>query len=196
MGVRSVTVRCMRVNVRPYGWDSLLLEVDDPAAWFRALRGSDELVCEEIVPGARTVLLRGVRRAPDFASLSVDSVAEAGREIVVPVQWDGPDLDDVAGRWDADPVSVMRGTDFTVAFCGFAPGFAYLSGLATPVPRLDSPRTSVPKGSVAVAGAYAGIYPRSSPGGWRLLGRTEIELFDLSRDPPALLEPGTRVRFS
>ncbi|WP_117211951.1 5-oxoprolinase subunit B family protein [Allorhizocola rhizosphaerae] len=185
------------MQVRRYGWDSLLLEVDDPAAWFRALQASDELECEEIVPGARTVLLRGVARAPDFSNLTVVSAVGEGPEIVVPVSWDGADLEDVARAWGVDdPVEVMRGTVFTVAFCGFAPGFAYLSGLSGSVPRLDSPRTSVPKGSVAVAGTYAGIYPRSSPGGWRLLGRTDVELFDLEREPPALLEPGMRVRFT
>lgn len=187
----------MRVRVRRYGWDSLLLEVDEPAAWFRALQACDELECEEIVPGARTVLLRGVVRTPDFASMTVAAAVGGSAEIVVPVRWDGADLDDVGRLWGGrDPVEVMRQTVFTVAFCGFAPGFAYLSGLTASVPRLDSPRTSVPKGSVAVAGTYAGIYPRSSPGGWRLLGRTDIELFDLGRDPPALLGPGMRVRFT
>src|SRR5688500_4450353 len=142
------------MRVLRYGWDSLLLEVDEPAAWFRALRESDELVCEEIVPGARTVLLRGVVRAPDFSALSVERTAREGAEVVVPVHWDGADLDDVARMWGgADPVKVMRETVFTVAFCGFAPGFAYLSGLSAAVPRLDSPRKRVPKGSVAVAGA-------------------------------------------
>jgi KipI family sensor histidine kinase inhibitor len=88
--------------------------------------------------------------------------------------------------------------EFTVAFCGFAPGFAYMSGLADEwsVPRLDAPRPRVPAGAVALAGAYAGIYPTASPGGWRLVGRTDQNLFDVRREPPALLTPGTRVRLT
>jgi KipI family sensor histidine kinase inhibitor len=83
-----------------------------------------------------------------------------------------------------------------VAFSGFAPGFAYLAGLPDDwaVPRLATPRPKVPAGSVGLAGAYAGIYPTASPGGWRLVGRTETVLFDVRRDPPALLTPGTGVR--
>jgi KipI family sensor histidine kinase inhibitor len=86
---------------------------------------------------------------------------------------------------------------YTVQFCGFSPGFGYLSGLdpALRLPRLASPRPAVPAGSVAIAGEFTGIYPRSSPGGWLLLGRTETVLFDLHCSPPALLRPGTAVRF-
>lgn len=188
----------MGMSVRRYGWDSWLLEVDDPAGWFRelmALRSAGDLVCAEIVPAARTVLLRGVSLLPDVQSIVSEGGSAAGTEIVIPVWWDGADLEDVARRWGDDPADVMRQTEFTVAFCGFAPGFAYLSGLTRAVPRLDTPRASVPKGSVAVAGAYAGVYPQVSPGGWRLLGRTDLELFDLEREKPALLEPGMRVRF-
>lgn len=194
--MKSITVPGM--DIRPYGWDSLLLEVDDPAGWFQALtrkRAGGELVCEEIVPAAETVMLRGVSRTPDFGSVEIGPTPEGAVEVVIPVRWDGVDLEDVGRMWDKDPPTVMRETRFTVAFCGFAPGFAYLTGLPFPVPRLDSPRTKVPKGSVAVAGLYAGIYPRSSPGGWRLLGTSDIDLFNLERDRPALLEPGTSVRF-
>jgi KipI family sensor histidine kinase inhibitor len=92
----------------------------------------------------------------------------------------------------------MARTEFTVAFCGFSPGFGYLTGLPERfhVPRLSTPRMKVPAGAVAVAGPYAGVYPRSSPGGWRLLGHTALSLFDPQRDEPALLTPGTRVRFT
>ena len=88
--------------------------------------------------------------------------------------------------------------EFVSAFCGFAPGFAYLSGLPEElyVPRLDEPRSKVPPGSVGLAGQFTGVYPRSSPGGWQLIARTEETLWDLERDPPALLSPGTRVRFT
>ncbi len=86
--------------------------------------------------------------------------------------------------------------EYTVQFCGFAPGFGYLSGLdpALRLPRLASPRPAVPAGSVAIAGEFTGVYPRSSPGGWLLLGHTDAVLFDLDRRPPALLRPGTAVR--
>lgn len=186
--------------VRRYGWDSLLLEVDDPLGWFRALqaaRDAGELECEEIVPAARTVLLRGVSTPPDLQRVRPLPPAPESDTVTVPVTWDGSDLDAVAVLWGEDPVRRMRSTAFTVAFCGFAPGFGYLSGLPPHcrVSRLDTPRLSVPAGSVAVAGEYAGIYPRSSPGGWRLLGRTDLTLFDLDRDPPALLAPGITVRF-
>lgn len=187
-------------NIRAYGWDSLLLEVDDPAGWFRALqqaRASGDLVCEEIVPAARTVLLRGVTVRPDFETLHPLTPPPTATTVAIPVAWDGEDFEAVAALWGENPARRMTSTSFTVAFCGFAPGFAYLSGLPThcQVSRLDTPRTSVPAGSVAVAGPYAGVYPRSSPGGWRLLGRTAVTLFDLDREPPALLTPGTMVRF-
>ncbi len=86
---------------------------------------------------------------------------------------------------------------YVVAFCGFAPGFAYLSGLdeRLHVARRAEPRTRVPAGSVGIAGEFTGVYPRASPGGWRLLGRTDADLWNLARTPPALLVPGTRVRF-
>ncbi|GAA1366244.1 5-oxoprolinase subunit B family protein [Catellatospora chokoriensis] len=188
--------------VRRYGWDGLLLEVDDPAAWFRTLRAARErgtLSCEEIVPAARTVLLRGVRGEPRWADLAPAAAPPAPPQRVdVPVHWDGPDHDAVAAAWQTDPARVLRETVFTVAFCGFAPGFGYLTGLPERrwLPRLASPRTRVPAGSVALAGPYAGIYPRSSPGGWQLVGRTDAVLFDLDREPPALLAPGTLVRFT
>jgi KipI family sensor histidine kinase inhibitor len=86
-------------------------------------------------------------------------------------------------------------TTFTVAFCGFSPGFAYCTGLGISVPRLDSPRARVEPGSVGLAGEFTGIYPSASPGGWRLIGRTDIDLWDTTRQEPALLAPGTTVRF-
>ena len=105
----------------------------------------------------------------------------------------------MAGRWGTDEAGVVRRlveTPLHVAFCGFSPGFAYLAGLPPElaVPRLETPRHRVPAGSVALADTYAGIYPTASPGGWRLVGRTDAVLFDPDRDPPALLTPSTRVR--
>ena len=94
-------------------------------------------------------------------------------------------------------METLTSTEFTVAFAGFAPGFAYLTGLPPElhVPRRATPRTRVPAGSVGLAGPFAGAYPRASPGGWQLVGRTDAVLFDVARNPPALLAPGARVRF-
>ncbi|MFY1618616.1 5-oxoprolinase subunit B family protein [Micromonospora sp. WMMD736] len=127
------------------------------------------------------------------------STQGAGAEVVVEVLFDGPDLSVVAERWGVDVAGVrhrLTGTSFRVAFCGFAPGFPYLTGLPAELalPRLPTPRPRVPAGSVALAGPYAGIYPSASPGGWLLVGRTDLPLFDVDSDPPARLGPGTRVR--
>lgn len=116
------------------------------------------------------------------------------------VVYDGADLAEVAaltGRTVDEVVALHAAPTYTVAFGGFMPGFAYLVGLdpALHVPRRDSPRERVPAGSVAVAGEYSAVYPAPTPGGWRLLGRCDAELFDVTRTPPALLPPGTRVRF-
>ncbi len=115
--------------------------------------------------------------------------------------YDGADLDDVAdlcGMSVEALVARHSASEFEVAFCGFAPGFAYLSGLdpALVVPRLATPRTSVPAGSVAIADRWSAVYPRESPGGWRLIGRTSATVWDLGRTPPALLSPGSHVRFA
>jgi KipI family sensor histidine kinase inhibitor len=196
------------VNVRFVGADAILVELDDgdPLALHADLcrrRDGGELDAVDIVPGARTVLVDGV---PDPAALAATlrdwrpgpAAALPDRLVEIAASFDGPDLDRVAERWGADVVAVMRDTEFRVAFCGFAPGFAYLSGLPPEraVPRLDSPRGKVPAGSLGLAGPYAGIYPTASPGGWLLIGHTEVELFDVDASPPALLTPGTRVRFT
>lgn len=170
------------------------------AAWARAAR----VEVAEIVPGATTVLLDGVS---DLAGLEAvlaewspaEAAGEAGPLVEVPVTYDGADLADVAARWGTAPAGVadrIAGTELVAAFCGFAPGFAYLSGLPADlaVPRLDTPRPEVPAGAVAVADRWCGIYPTASPGGWRLLGHTTATLWDASSDTPALLAPGTRVR--
>jgi KipI family sensor histidine kinase inhibitor len=126
-----------------------------------------------------------------------------GGTVELPVVYDGEDLELVArdAGWSAaDVVAAHTEAELTVAFGGFAPGFAYLAGLpeALQQPRLDTPRPRIPAGSVGVAGEFGGVYPRTSPGGWRLIGRLAPEaptLFDPDRDPPALLVPGTTVRF-
>ena len=197
------------MRVRPVGADGLLLEVDDPTAWFAELwrrRAKGEFAAVEIVPGATTVLLAGLDDATAAAELirswppppAADETT--GDLVEVPVTFDGQDLFAVAAFWgtsEPEVVQQLTAIEFRVAFCGFVPGFAYLTGLPSElaVPRLETPRPRVPAGSVALADAYAGIYPTASPGGWRLVGRTDVVLFDPPRDPPALLYPGTRVRF-
>jgi KipI family sensor histidine kinase inhibitor len=220
------------MRVRAVGADALLLEVDDPAAWFAELwrlRAVGELTAVEIVPGARTVLLDGLADQTVTAELvrtwtlpaeaARDASTTAGRpagagtaaagtagagavtggHVEVPVVYDGEDLGAVAALWGTDVRGVIEqlcGTEFRVAFCGFTPGWAYLAGLPEElaVPRLETPRPRVPAGSVALADGYAGIYPSASPGGWRLVGRTDVQLFDPDSDPAALLTPGKRVR--
>ncbi len=188
------------------GGRALRVEVADVAqalslaAFARAAR----IEADEVLPGARTVVLEGVADV-DAAIAALadwtpdDAVAGPGPSIEIAVTYDGQDLADVAARWGTDAAGVaerLAGTDLVSAFCGFAPGFAYLSGLPAElaVPRLGTPRPAVPAGSVAVADRWCGIYPSASPGGWRLVGRTTAELWDATSDTPALLAPGTRVR--
>lgn len=138
------------------------------------------------------------------AALDAGAVAATpARTVEIPVAYGGefgPDLEAAAQALGitADALAARHAAgDYTVAMIGFAPGFPYLAGLdpALALPRLATPRTRVPAGSVAIGGAQTGIYPRESPGGWRLLGRTPLRLFDPQRTPPALLAPGDRVRF-
>jgi KipI family sensor histidine kinase inhibitor len=199
--------------MQPVGATALLIECSDDAevaAWRAELtrrRDHGELDAVDIVPGARTVLLDGVadplRAARQLTAWGPPPAVGAveGPLVEIPTGFDGADLDDVAALWEltrAEAVSRLTTTELRVAFCGFAPGFAYLTGLParSAVPRLATPRPRVPAGSVGLAGPYAGIYPTASPGGWRLVGRTAVNLFDVRRDPPALLAPGTRVRLT
>jgi KipI family sensor histidine kinase inhibitor len=123
-----------------------------------------------------------------------------GAETRIEVVYDGPDLEEVAaltGLSRRQVVDAHTGTPWRIGFGGFAPGFAYLvdGDPRLSVPRRTESRTTVPAGSVGLAGAFSGIYPRASPGGWQLLGRTGAPLFDLDREPPALLRAGGWVRF-
>ena len=195
----------------PVGDSALLVEVssgDEAQALHAELlrrRAEGLLTVREIVPAARTVLLDGlddpVRLASELTASEVPAAPRREQAVVdIPVRYDGPDLADVAAHWGVDEREVARihaSTEFSVAFCGFAPGFGYLTGLPPlyDVPRRVTPRTAVPAGSVALAGPYTGVYPRSSPGGWQLIGRTDTVLWDHARVPAALLSPGTRVRF-
>jgi KipI family sensor histidine kinase inhibitor len=195
-----------QVQSRPVGHSALLVEVEDAgAALSLATWARDASVdAVEIVPAAATVLFDGVADLPALARALAGWSPEAGvpeGELVeLAVRYDGPDLASVAERWSVDvETAVERHTsiEYVAEFCGFAPGFSYLAGLPEElaVPRLDSPRSRVPAGSVGLAGTWCGVYPRPSPGGWLILGTTDTVLWDQDRDPPALLPPGTRVRF-
>lgn len=198
--------------MRRVGPRAVLLDVADALAAAATASRVRDLVTQglvpevSVVPGACTVLVEALDGplvgVELLAGIDVSAAGEDVPAVVVevPTTWDGADLDDVADRWGCsrtEAVARLEGRDFVSAFCGFAPGFAYLGGLPPEwaVPRLGSPRTRVPAGSVAIADTWMGVYPRASPGGWRLLGSTDLELFDVAADPPALLAPGTRVRF-
>lgn len=197
----------------PYGDRAMLIEVtssDGVLPLRDALLALRHPSISCAVPAARTVLVEydPAQISPsdlavlvqDLAGAAVGSHSSPASTVELPVHYDGVDLTTVADECGMSVDAVVdRHTQsvYRVQFCGFAPGFAYLAGLdpALHLPRLASPRASVPSGSVAIAGEYAGVYPRSSPGGWRLLGRTPSTLFDLSLAQPALLTPGTIVRF-
>ena len=199
------------MRLLPCGTTSVLVELDDrdevPALYAALVRDRPAGVVE-IVPAARTVLLVTDPGVTSLTAVS-DAVRQmtlrpelvgAGELVQIPVTYDGADLDEAAralGIATSDLVRRHTEQEWTVAFCGFAPGFGYLtsSGWVGEVPRRPSPRTRVPAGSVALAGEFTGVYPRDSPGGWQLIGRTEVSVFDPSRSPAALLRPGDRVRF-
>jgi KipI family sensor histidine kinase inhibitor len=197
------------VSVLPYGDRALLVEVGDLAA-VAAVRAALERAPlpgqRDLVPAAATVLVL-LDRPPaesDVARLhrlplAPPEDAEPVPLVRLPVVFDGPDLAEVAertGRPVPRLIEELTSAELVVAFGGFAPGFAYLSGLPEHlhVPRRATPRTRVAAGSVGLAGQFAGVYPTVSPGGWQLVGRTDAVLFDVRRDPPALLRPGVRVR--
>ncbi|AUG81367.1 allophanate hydrolase [Kitasatospora sp. MMS16-BH015] len=198
-------------ELRAVGEDALLLTADSPgrvAALYAELlaRRAELPAITEIVPAARTVLLDGLADRAGLARLLAgwrlpDRPPADGPLVELPTVYDGADLAEAAALWGVSPEAAVRihsAPEYRVAFCGFAPGFAYLTGLpeGRHLPRRATPRPAVPAGSVAVAGPYTGVYPRPSPGGWQLLGRTATPLWDETRQPPALLAPGTRVRFT
>lgn len=194
----------------PYGDRALLVQLDEPsevAALGLALERAPLAGQVDLVPAAGTVLVVLDRQPTELDVAALRRLSPAPRPpagaallVELPVVFDGPDLAEVAGltgRSVPDLVRALTGIELTVAFGGFAPGFGYLTGLPAElhVPRRGTPRTRVPAGAVGLAGPYAGAYPQESPGGWQLVGRTEAVLFDVDRDPPALLRPGVRVRF-
>jgi KipI family sensor histidine kinase inhibitor len=217
----TVTAESMDVislgTVHDYGDQGLLLEFDSTAevlAWNDALHEANLLGVLDIVPASRTVLLKlaGPRyREPTRQRLSKlrieqvavdDDTASIDRRVDVEIDviYDGADLEEVArlsGLTTDEVVAAHTAAPMRVGFGGFAPGFAYLVGgdERLNVPRRAEPRTRVPAGSVAIAGEFSSVYPRESPGGWQLIGHTDAVMWDIDRDPPALLTPGSWVRF-
>ncbi|ART63047.1 5-oxoprolinase/urea amidolyase family protein [Kushneria marisflavi] len=199
------------MNILPVNLSTLLLELEDLS---QTLGLYDQLQREPIhgvttiIPAARTLLVSFMPGRISAEALSRElrtrpvsgGSHQNGELIEIPVYYNGEDLDDVARHLSLSTDEVIRRHgehDYQVAFCGFAPGFAYLAGGAGfDVPRRDTPRTRIPAGSVALAGTFSGIYPTDSPGGWQLIGTTPLEMWDLHREPAALLQPGMRVRFS
>jgi KipI family sensor histidine kinase inhibitor len=200
------------VRFLPAGPGALLVEVDS-LGQVRALQaeigrrrdGGWAPSLQDVVPAACTILLDGI---DDQAAIAADIrcwaippvAADAGPVTEIRCRYDGPDLPAVAAQWNvsaAEAAAIHASLEHEVAFCGFAPGFPYIAGLGREreVARRDSPRPVVAAGSVAVGGRYTGIYPRDSPGGWQVIGHTDAVMWDLRRDPAALLLAGDRVRF-
>jgi KipI family sensor histidine kinase inhibitor len=210
-------------TIRPLAESGLLVELGDtiaPATTARvmALTGALDAAALpgvlDVVPSYTTVLIAFDPEVADWETLAAgvrrlwadlgEATAAPAREVEIPVAYGGelgPDLADVAAHAGLSPEEVVArhaAAEYVVACMGFAPGFAFLAGLppALATPRLVKPRTRVPAGSVGIGGAQTGVYPMATPGGWRLIGRTPLRLFDLSRAEPFLLRPGDRVRFA
>lgn len=199
------------MRVLPSGSTALLVELDDldaVMALHATLLDERPAGVVEMVPAARTLLLvlDPSTTSPAVVERAVREVRpRSGARVVGPlvevaVTYDGADLSTAAEALGCDTAELVRrhtAAEWTVAFCGFTAGFGYLTSPAWPydLPRRATPRTSVPAGSVALAGGFSGVYPSASPGGWQLVGRTPVAVFDPARDPAALLRPGSRVRF-
>jgi len=191
-----------------YGESAVLLEAEDLAdvVALRPVITEEFAQVVEVIPGARTLLLRLRKPLAETDRRRLLELRAAPPEldeqelIEIEVNYSGADLTEVAGLLDLSPdevVAAHTGQVWTVAFCGFAPGFGYLVGEndRLRVPRRSNPRTAVPAGAVGLADAFSGVYPRQAPGGWQLIGQTDRPLWNLDADPPALLQPGGRVRF-
>ncbi|HEX5532144.1 MAG TPA: allophanate hydrolase subunit 1 [Actinomycetales bacterium] len=203
----------MTVRVLPYGDAALLVELadlDEVLAFADAVRSATPPEVVDVVPAARTVLVVAEPGA-DLTSLerslldlrpstSKAGPANADDVLELPVHYDGPDLEEVAAVMELsveELISLHTGREWQVAFGGFAPGFGYLTrhDFTATIPRREQPRTRVPAGAVGLAGRFSGVYPSASPGGWQLIGRTDAVLWDVDRDPPSLIRPGSWVRF-
>ncbi len=203
--------------MRAFGESALLVELgegidDELVARCRALADRwDELGHGPAVPAYASVVLRfdpleisAVDAEKEVASLAAalgDTPVPLGQEIAIPTYYDGPDLAETAERSDMtvdELIGLHSGREYRAFFLGFLPGFAYCGTLDPRIvaPRLERPRERVPAGAVAIADGQTSVYPVVSPGGWRLIGRTELAVFDPKRQPAALIRPGDRVRFS
>lgn len=195
------------MRVLPYGPGALLAEYDTLAevmAVYESLRDAELDGIDDVVPAARTVLVRyhQIDRQALDALLVPGAVARRphGPIIEIPVVYDGIDLEAVASATAMSTQQVVEmhsSVVYSAAFLGFTPGWAYLVGLppSLHLPRRPTPRTSVPAGSVAIASEFTGVYPTASPGGWHLLGHTTATMFDVSRSKPSLVTAGDRVLF-
>ena len=199
--------RVSAMRCRPYGPTAWLVdEVAEPAAWAAGLRRLGHPGVHEVVPAEATVLVVCDRSQSATVGELLARVEPVGvtdpaePPLVIDVVYDGEDLAetaDLTGTTVDDVIARHTAGDYTVAFCGFSPGFAYLSGLDAllHLPRRDTPRTRVPAGAVAIAAGYSAVYPSPSPGGWHLLGTTAERLWDEGAADPAVLRPGRSVRF-
>jgi KipI family sensor histidine kinase inhibitor len=202
--------------IRPLGEAALCCTVDGPITlehqqrfWQLAAALGQADGVGDIVPGMNNLTLTFDPLRTEAEALAQAVLAlwtqparrqSPGRPVEIPVHYDGPDLGDVATHCGLDADDVVRrhaAAEYVVYFIGFQPGFAYLGGLdpSLHTPRRAAPRTLVPAGSVGIGGAQTGIYPLATPGGWQLIGRTTLPLFDPQAEPPTLLAPGDRVRF-
>lgn len=204
----------MTMRFLPVGPRTLLAELDDldqTLALFDALLADPVPGITEVVPAARTLMIRTAPGVAADAALAGAILARqpapgtplpprASAQVELPVIYDGADLAEVAALMQlsqAEVIAAHQATIWQVAFCGFAPGFAYMTcdDPRFDLPRRAAPRMRIPAGSVALAGRFCGVYRQETPGGWQLIGRTEVPMWDLARDPPALLRPGMRCRF-
>lgn len=201
------------LEVRRAGTSAVLVtfaSLDAVVAFHAGLDAAPVAGVTEVVSGARTLLVRFDPVATDAARvrqglervvpLPADARSGDDEVLVVPVTYDGEDLDEVGERTGLGAEGLVAwhtGQVWTSAFCGFAPGFSYLTGTepSLDLPRRETARTAVPSGAVALAGEFSAVYPRTSPGGWQLIGRTDVSMWSLDRDPPALAPAGTRIRF-
>lgn len=208
MGIQPREVRPQLRRCGDTGW---LLDLDDNRAvhqWAATVREAQLPGVTEVVPGLRTLLVTidPTRVSHGVLKTLLDDLSPSAHQESVPqshvidVRYDGEDIADVAritGMTPAQVVAAHTGTPWSVAFCGFAPGFSYLVGgdPRLQVPRRNEARVRVPAGAVAVAGEFSSVYPRVSPGGWQLLGHTDATLWDTHAHPPAVLLPGDIVEF-
>lgn len=207
--------RHLRLSLAPDGAPDASLTARCVRAVYEAVHAARIPGLRDLTPAYTTILLTFDLAGLDHGSIEVkvrealrdprlESGSGAARTVAVPVCYDerfAPDLADVARLHNLTPAEVIAlhaAAEYTVLFLGFSPGFPYLAGLpaALATPRLDRPRTRIPAGSIGIAADQTGIYPHATPGGWRLIGRTPLRLFDPRRDPPSLLVIGDRVRFT